>query len=27
LDVRLDVATVILDKKPVLKTYKGISLD
>ncbi len=27
LDVRLDVATVILDKTPVLKTYKGISLD
>ncbi len=26
-DVRLDVATVILDKTPILKTYKGISLD
>ncbi|MEA1882618.1 MAG: ribonuclease HII [Candidatus Marinimicrobia bacterium] len=26
-DVRLDVATVMLDKTPIIKTYKGISLD
>ncbi|MDP6340027.1 MAG: ribonuclease HII [Candidatus Marinimicrobia bacterium] len=26
-DIRLDVVTVMLDKKPIIKTYKGIALD